>query len=618
MKKNARRGIVLLLAIVMTLNFSVLKPKAAAPGGGASGNKPTDVYIVLDNSRSMGKAADDGIGTDPQRLAIQCADAFFTTSPVGSAIGLITFAKETEVGPLIVNNGQSQKDTWDPLYTQDQYYTYITNALQEAGEGLNGEDAKNPNKAIILITDGANNGDDYEDILDENGDVIPIYCIFINGGKNEDEAKARTFLENVAQQSGTGSIYEINSADQINDTMQEIAKTIYYPDEENVTIGSTSIKPGEPFTKIITIPDQVYEFNCTINHDQDPTFALTITDPSGKVIYEKKDPKTKYITGTDNDSLTALKILLPEAGDYTFEMISEKEQEVKWTIIQMEATLDLKLDKGSVAAGEEVIASYSLKGNNPVTVVKGSIRIHNDAGDVIEDSALSGSNVTENADGTFTINTTDYAEGAYNVYAVCEVEDASGQHKQLASVFQSFNVGAAAASTAATTTNTATTEPEEPPKKKSIVPIIIGAAALIAAAAAAFILLKKRGSGTVYVSPAAGTLVIAVREAGQLISTIPVQLPMGLYGGKPKNLYEILKQETEWKNGDVTRIPQETGAYFLSCTGEKNGPENLQQINITDNEKRLLMQIPYNGTANFEAAEGVQVQFRWTTLRKRG
>ena len=49
MKKFARRGIVLLLAVVMTLSFSVTKLRAAEPGGG-QGTKPTDVVIVLDNS----------------------------------------------------------------------------------------------------------------------------------------------------------------------------------------------------------------------------------------------------------------------------------------------------------------------------------------------------------------------------------------------------------------------------------------------------------------------------------------------------------------------------------------------------------------------------------------
>ena len=98
-KNFARRGIVLLLAVVMTLSFSVTKLRAAEPSGG-QGTKPTDVVIVLDNSYSMANDSrnktKDGKGSDPDKFAIQCADAFFTTSPVGSAIGLITFADDVD------------------------------------------------------------------------------------------------------------------------------------------------------------------------------------------------------------------------------------------------------------------------------------------------------------------------------------------------------------------------------------------------------------------------------------------------------------------------------------------------------------------------------------------
>ena len=632
MKKFARRGIVLLLAVVMTLSFSVTKLRAAEPSGG-QGTKPTDVVIVLDNSYSMANDSrnktKDGKGSDPDKFAIQCADAFFTTSPVGSAIGLITFSNDVDKvangGDLLVNNGQDPKASWDDLYTQKGVNTNITKALEHAAQMLI-DKGTNPNKAIILITDGTNTGDPFDvKAVQDNGDTIPVYCIFINGGENEDEAAARKFLDGVASQTGTGTFYEVNSAKDIQTTMEGIGRTIYEtPDPGAGNSGSTSVEPGQPFVKIITIPDEVYEFSCTIEHDPNASFDLTVTDPSGKVIYENKAPQTKYVTGSDDAALTSLKILLPDPGDYTFEMVSDQEQEIKWSTIQIDAALDLSLDKSAIDEGadEEINATFSVKGNTTATVLTGNIRIHNDAGDIIENSADSVTKITKNSEESFTFNVKDLQAGIYKVYAIADMSDG----KQRASVFKTFEVKGAASNTGGSTagntgaTNEPPAGPEESKHKLPLIPIIIGAVVLLAAAGFVIWRVVAAGGGDkeVLLSPAPGTLMMQIKENGQLISALAVQLPMGLYGGKPRNLYEILKQETEWKNGDVSRIPQEAQEYWLNCTGPKNGPENLQKINIVDKQKRLLMQVPYNGTANFEVREGVQISFRWSTLKKRG
>ena len=632
MKKFARRGIVLLLAVVMTLSFSVTKLRAAEPSGG-QGTKPTDVVIVLDNSYSMANDSrnktKDGKGSDPDKFAIQCADAFFTTSPVGSAIGLITFSNDVDKvangGDLLVNNGQDPKASWDDLYTQKGVNTNITKALEHAAQMLI-DKGTNPNKAIILITDGTNTGDPFDvKAVQDNGDTIPVYCIFINGGENEDEAAARKFLDGVASQTGTGTFYEVNSAKDIQTTMEGIGRTIYEtPDPGDGNSGSTSVEPGQPFVKIITIPDEVYEFSCTIEHDPNASFDLTVTDPSGKVIYENKAPQTKYVTGSDDAALTSLKILLPDPGDYTFEMVSDQEQEIKWSTIQIDAALDLSLDKSAIDEGadEEINATFSVKGNTTATVLTGNIRIHNDAGDIIENSADSVTKITKNSEESFTFNVKDLQAGIYKVYAIADMSDG----KQRASVFKTFEVKGAASNTGGSTagntgaTNEPPAGPEESKHKLPLIPIIIGAVVLLAAAGFVIWRVVAAGGGDkeVLLSPAPGTLMMQIKENGQLISALAVQLPMGLYGGKPRNLYEILKQETEWKNGDVSRIPQEAQEYWLNCTGPKNGPENLQKINIVDKQKRLLMQVPYNGTANFEVREGVQISFRWSTLKKRG
>ena len=571
MKKFARRGIVLLLAVVMTLSFSVTKLRAAEPSGG-QGTKPTDVVIVLDNSYSMANDSrnktKDGKGSDPDKFAIQCADAFFTTSPVGSAIGLITFSNDVDKvangGDLLVNNGQDPKASWDDLYTQKGVNTNITKALAHAAEMLR-EKGTNPNKAIILITDGTNTGDpfDVKAVQEDNGDTIPVYCIFINGGENEDEAAARKFLDGVASQTGTGTFYEVNSAKDIQTTMEGIGRTIYEtPDPGAGNSGSTSVEPGQPFVKIITIPDEVYEFSCTIEHDPNASFDLTVTDPSGKVIYENKAPQTKYVTGSDDAALTSLKILLPDPGDYTFEMVSDQEQEIKWSTIQIDAALDLSLDKSAIDEGAdvEINATFSVKGNTTATVLTGNIRIHNDVGDIIENSADSVTKITKNSEESFTFNVKDLQAGTYKVYAIADMSDG----KQRASVFKTFEVKGAASNTGGSTagntgaTNEPPAGPEESKHKLPLIPIIIGAVVLLAAAGFVIWRVVAAGGGDkeVLLSPAPGTLMMQIKENGQLISALAVQLPMGLYGGKPRNLYEILKQETEGKNGDVSRSPQ--------------------------------------------------------------
>ena len=97
MKKVIKHSIALLLAVIMMVSISPLKPYADDTKD--SGILPTDVYIVIDNSWSMAKE-DDGVtpgGSDPNRLAIQCAEAFYQESPANnSAIGVITFSGNGE------------------------------------------------------------------------------------------------------------------------------------------------------------------------------------------------------------------------------------------------------------------------------------------------------------------------------------------------------------------------------------------------------------------------------------------------------------------------------------------------------------------------------------------
>ena len=228
MKKFTRTGIVILLAIVvvMTLSFLMVKLQKGKPESSSSSSETEigDVYIVIDNSYSTSKNADNGIGTDPDRLAVQCADAFYEKSPIGSATGWLTFSdriEETE--DLAIKYENSRMPSWDVFYTQSGFGSNISMALNTAENLL--WSGISSNQAIILITDGRTTGMAYEP-TDVNN-PIPVYCVFINEGVNEEEAEAREFLGDIAEKSGTGKIYEVKSADDVDAVMDEIVKAIY-------------------------------------------------------------------------------------------------------------------------------------------------------------------------------------------------------------------------------------------------------------------------------------------------------------------------------------------------------------------------------------------------------
>ena len=231
MKKFTRTGIVILLAIVvvMTLSFWMVKlqkgkPESSSSSSSSSETEIGDVYIVIDNSYSTNKNADKGSGADPDRLAIKCADAFYEKSPIGSATGWLTFSSKTDMtGDLAIKYEDSQKPSWDQAYDQTGTASDTSMALNTA-ENLLGSGISS-NQAIILITDGTTTGMAYEP-TDVNN-PIPVYCVFINEGVNEEEAEAREFLGDIAEKSGTGKIYEVKSADDVDAVMDEIVKAIY-------------------------------------------------------------------------------------------------------------------------------------------------------------------------------------------------------------------------------------------------------------------------------------------------------------------------------------------------------------------------------------------------------
>ena len=80
-----------------------------------------------------------------------------------------------------------------------------------------------------------------------------------------------------------------------------------------------------------------------------------------------------------------------------------------------------------------------------------------------------------------------------------------------------------------------------------------------------------------------------------------------------RDLFLVLNTEEDKRD---PYLPEELADYYISCIGEKNGPDNLQDIKITDSGKNLVATIHYNGTGSFEPGENTLVQFKWAPLVK--
>lgn len=589
MKKSIRRGIALLLAVVL-LGFPMMELKAEEVVNKSS--EPSDVFIVIDNSWSMKD-------TDPERLAIQCADAFMAPGEK-SETGVLTFSGKVEkVEDLVVNIGKDEK-YWDSVYTQTGENTNIGGALRVAGNKLISDGANN-SKAIILITDGVSKSGEAYEPIQFNGKPIPVYCIFINDGKSENEEGARAFLNDVAVRSGTEQIYEITSGNQISDEMEKIKQAIYKI--KGGERGFTHIDDGSA-VQPITIGDDIYEFIGEIKHDTAATFALTVIAPDGTALYENKKPANHYVTCIENKALTSIGMLWPAPGEYQFVMESDKKQVVEWSTISIMASLNLSLDKNQVKSGEEVIASYSVKEDMPLAAIKqASLRIHDQSGLVLDDSLESGTNITANSDGTFAINTENLTDGAYDVVVIAEMDDGT----QYASVRVPLSISGT----------------------KSSLPLPLPALIAIGAVLLALIVfLLSKLLRSPYVDPAKGMLNVNIRErkGHSLICTVPIRLPGRIPGGKPTNLRQLLMNEHKHYNPSLDNreieedIPAEIADYSICCKGEKNGKnKENQNIIIYDKNKKLVLQIAYNSSGEFNVREddedSVTLQFKWAVQK---
>ncbi len=81
----------------------------------------------------MDKSEDKGTRTDPDRLAVQCADAFYEKSPIGSATGWLTFSDRIEkTEDLAIKYEDSQKPSWDQAYDQTGTASDTSMALNTA------------------------------------------------------------------------------------------------------------------------------------------------------------------------------------------------------------------------------------------------------------------------------------------------------------------------------------------------------------------------------------------------------------------------------------------------------------------------------------------------------
>lgn len=577
--------------IMLTMALCVIACAAPVPtyAIGADEVKQTDVYLVLDNSKSMKK-------TDPQKLLDEAVQQFFNATPLGSDVGVITYSGAV----LDKGNLKEKKTAADRMeaYTYDQNGkgTNIGDALTAARDML-ADNQHNPNKAVVLITDGADNaGSNYN--LSIEGQVIPTYCIYINDGSNEKDAASRDYLSRIARDTGTKDYYELADANEIESIMNSICNDIYGVSLQDIKPESVELAADEPKDVGVTIEESVYTAIITFEHSDQ--VALKITDPDQRVIYDADD--STLSKGSDmlnveaGQNLTSVSMLWPDAGEYIFTVSSKIAQTIKLTIIPYTANIDLKLDAGIIDPGGTVKATCTIENGDSVAK-KVYARLHDSSGNVLADSI----EMTGNGDGTFSTEL-DFsnikAGGTCSVVALAETEDG----KTLASNKQMIKVKK-------------TTEP-----KKGFPVIILILIILILAAAAVIIKKvvidgKKDDNGYITTSPISPVCVKILGGGGKGMLVYANLQSIDIPEGRETELYEALSKRAQ----DPSLIPEDVKSVTVACEAPKNATADQSLVvrvyrmddpNALKFEKTLGRNSGHRDLA-VRLDSGDDIQFQW-------
>lgn len=563
------------------------------------GTNLSDTYLVLDNSLSMQD-------TDPDKLLAQCVEKYFTLAPAGdSTVGVITYSADVDNIKEPIKCTGKAKDLGDIGYDQKSKGTNIGNALAAASAHLSSE-GSNMSKSIILVTDGDPDGksNKYEPVK-VNGKTIPVYCIYINDGENKDEDRSVKYLKKIAEDTGVNEIFEVKKANQIDDKLAGIIKSVYGINPKD----PTKVPVGDaPVDAVCTIPEDIYEANAEIKFDAKKPVTLKITDPNGNVAYDKKTCYNPLYTVAEEKNSINVKLQWPEPGDYIFTLVSEEKQEIHFDFIEISAGLKLELsNKGSVPKGKPMDVSCALVGESTGKVISSKLRLYDDGGKCVMSSDTDDEDIVENQNGPsyitmnstggFTIDTSALDVTKYGVVAISGLDNG----KQVASVMKQMEV-----------TN--------PINLMKYLPFVI---ILIILIIAIFVLLKIKASRPHTCRPAKGQLNVKItaKNAGgnrELISIVDLPLPQSLPDGKMTNLYDLVYNHLSKRNGalDSIQLPvEELRSIRVSCwlpnASAKNDAQyfEVQAPRGENNVNVKLTRTSPNTACDFES--GVRVEIKW-------
>lgn len=536
MRQFTKRLSIFIVALIILVGMIPLKVSAIKAGDVHT----CDVYLVLDNSKSMKK-------TDPDFLLNSAAKQFFNSTTLESRVGVITYSGKVEsIGEL--KKKETADDTLNSFkYDQKGSNTNIGDALTAARDKLIEKNDGNE-MAIVLITDGADNRFEQYNIV-ANGQVIPVYCVYINDGVNEKSDESKEYLSKLAKDSGTNDYIEIKSKDEIETKMDDICRSIY-----GTTLGgdgsqsqTVKLTPDTSEDVKISIKENVYTATGTISYTDE--VALKIADPDGNIIYDAEDnnlnQNSNVLSVSAGKNISSVTMLWPDAGDYTFTVSSKISQEVKLDFVTINSGVDLTLD-GDKVTSKKTITATCASADEKRSITDINLRIHDAAGNVVGNDIK----MEDAGDGsfTYTLKKSDFnGDGEYFVVAVAETNDA----KTIASAKEEFVVDTA--------------------KKIPIwiIPVIIIIIAIIIFVIVKILKGKKTSmpdSGNVPTSPISPIAVRIYGANGKGLLIYQNIQSVDIPNGQESELYDALEKRTQNPN----LIPEEIKNVTVACEAPRN------------------------------------------------
>ncbi|BCP62695.1 VWA domain-containing protein [Streptococcus suis] len=315
-----------------------------------------EVIFVVDDSASMQD-------NDPNKLAGEAVRRFVDLLPAeGDKLGILTYSfNPIERQDLMTITGkdakQKLKDFSVQKITQRGHNTDTAAGLAGAAQMLEANKGSQSKKAIVLITDGANDFRNTNRTEAESNAVLsefmskgyPVYTI----GINPETDAFKNYLINISQQSGAKTWFP-KTADELNGIIKEIASEL-----GNVDLANSSIITVNPdqFTDVVqVVPEAVLEANIQIDHEE--PISIEVVNTNGEKI-DLSDEKKVLVYS--EEKYTNVKLLHPEEGEWTIRVKSKTKQiqvKVDW-IFNHDADIRLEIPK-DIQVGKEVTATVKL------------------------------------------------------------------------------------------------------------------------------------------------------------------------------------------------------------------------------------------------------------------